>query len=277
MSLAGTAEAQAATGAALELQRQQAARPTPSVDLSRKNVLVLHSFHYHLPSYVAIDASLTKAFVSNGLNFNTIYFEFMDLARNPDQDYRAHLANIYRDKFKTRHIDLIITVNHDALQFLLNDASDLFPGLPVICVLGTTNKIEHPDPNRRLIILPFSTDIASTVQVITALQPDTRKLIVVFGSSNLDRRLADRVKTELQALKAEFEVEYLGGIPIYDLLERVGNLPPRSAILYTTIYSDSTGKTYMPVDAARMISASANAPLFGLYDTLLGDNGIVGG
>ena len=33
----------------------------------------------------------------------------------------------------------------------------------------------------------------------------------------------------------------------------------------------------MPRDVARMISQSANAPVFGLYETLLGDNGIVGG
>ena len=33
----------------------------------------------------------------------------------------------------------------------------------------------------------------------------------------------------------------------------------------------------MPTDAARMISRAANAPVYGLFETLLGDNGVVGG
>jgi PAS domain-containing protein len=54
-------------------------------------------------------------------------------------------------------------------------------------------------------------------------------------------------------------------------------LPPKTAILLANFYADSTGKTYMNPDVVRMISRAANAPVFGLYETLLGDNGIVGG
>jgi PAS domain S-box-containing protein len=251
-----------------------AAAPPP---LGRKAVLVLHSFNYNLPSYVAIDASLTKAFVSSGIDFNNLYFEFMDLARNPGPGYRADLAKVYREKFKDRPIDLVVTIHPDALQFLLHDAGDLFPGLPLISVLGTAYPIEHSDASRPLVVMPFSTDIAATVRNIEALQPGTRKLVVVHGASTMDLRLAARVQAELEAAKPACDVEYLAGVPMPELLGRVASLPPRAALLYTSVYSDGTGETFQPVAAARAISAAANAPVFGLHETLLGDDGIVGG
>lgn len=246
-------------------------------DLSQKKVLVLHSFNYNLPSYVTIDESLTKAFVSSGLDFNNLYFEFMDLARNPGRDYRRNLANVYRQAFRDRTIDLIVAVHPDALQFLLTDAKDLFSDVPVISVLGTAYKVDHSDPKRPVIIMPFSTDIASTVRGILSLQPDTRNLIVISGSTYMDGRLAERVKAELKAMDVGRDVEYLRDVPMPDILARVSKLPPQTALLFTSFHADGAGKIFMPAAAAKMISAAANAPLFGLYDSLFGDQGIVGG
>ena len=46
---------------------------------------------------------------------------------------------------------------------------------------------------------------------------------------------------------------------------------------FTTFYEDGTGKPFRPADAGRMISRAAKAPVFGLFETLVGDGGIVGG
>ncbi len=245
-------------------------------DLTAKKVLILHSFGYAQPAYKIIDASLQGAFIASGLDFNNLYFEFMDLARNPGLEYRKDLIDVYRQKFKERKIDLIVALHTEALQFLLDDARDVFPGVPVISVLGT-HRFEHSDPQRPVVILPFSIDTVATANAIMALKPDTRKLILVAGSSTLDRRFEGLVKTELQAWPAKPEVESISDLPLHEILSRVAKLPPGTALLYTTVYADSTGKTFMPSDVARMICATANAPVFGLFETLLGDNGIVGG
>jgi hypothetical protein len=50
-------------------------------DLASKKVLILHSFAYAQPAYKIIDAAFIESFVSSGLNFNNLYFEFLDLVR----------------------------------------------------------------------------------------------------------------------------------------------------------------------------------------------------
>ena len=72
-------------------------------------------------------------------------------------------------------------------------------------------------------------------------------------------------------------MEFTPPLPLDEILKKVAQLPTKTAILYTNVAADSTGKTYIPRDVALMISRSANAPVFGLYETLLAEDGIVGG
>jgi PAS domain S-box-containing protein len=245
--------------------------------LEEKKILILHSFAYAQPAYKIIDAALIESFVASGVDFNNLHFEFLDLARNPGQEYRQELVENFRQKFKRRKIDLVITLHQEALQFLLKEGKDVYPEGPIICVLGTASFSTHSDPKRPIIHLPFTVDVISTVKEIFNLQPDTRKILVIAGNSTLDRRFEDWVMTKLKEWKKDLEAESIPPLPLAEILKKVANLPAGTAILYTTVYADSTGKTYMPPDVLRMISKAANAPVFGLFETLLGDNGIVGG
>jgi hypothetical protein len=60
------------------------------------------------------------------------------------------------------------------------------------------------------------------------------------------------------------------------MLQRVATLPPRTIVIYANIFNDKTGRTFVPRDVGEMVAKSANASVFGLYDTLLG-TGIIGG
>ena len=249
---------------------------TPS-DLASKKVLILHSFAYAQPAYKIIDAALIESFASSGLNFNNLYFEFLDLARNPGQEYRHEVAETFRKKFKGLKLDLVLALHQEALQFLLKEGKDIYPEGPVISTLGDSTFSEHSDLKRPVIHLPVQLDVISTVKEILKLKPNTQKIVVIAGGSNMDRRFENFVRGELETWKGALDVESFPPVPLAEILRKVGNLPTGTAILYTTVYADSTGQTYMPPDVARMISKTANAPVFGLYETLLGNNGVVGG
>jgi PAS domain S-box-containing protein len=247
-------------------------------DLASKKVLILHSFAFAQPVYKIIDEALIKSFVAGGLNFNNLYFEFLDLARNPGQNYRNELTSIFRQKYQERKFDLVVALHQQSLEFLVKEGQSFYPEGPIICILGDpVPDIRHSDSKRPLIYLPFSIDIISTVKAIFTLQPDTRKIVVIAGSAPVDRRFLDLVQAALKGWKGNLDVEFIPPLPLDDILKKVAELPTKTAILYTNVAADSTGKTYIPRDVALMISRSANAPVFGLYETLLGDNGIVGG
>ena len=247
-------------------------------DLASKKVLILHSFAYAQPVYKIIDQALIDSFVAGGLNFNNLYFEFLDLARNPGEKYRNELINIFRQKYQGRNFDLVVALHQQSVEFLIKEGQSFYPEGPIICILGDpVPDIDHSDSKRPLIYFPFSIDVISTVKAIFTLQPDTQKIVVIAGSAPVDRRFLNVVQAALKTWKGKLDAEFIPPLPLDEILKKVAQLPAKTAILYTNVAADSTGKTYMPRDVARMISESANAPVFGLYETLLGDNGIVGG
>ena len=105
-------------------------------DLASKKVLILHSFAYAQPVYKIIDEALIKSFVASGLNFNNLYFEFLDLARNPGQNYRNELISIFRQKYQERKFDLVVALHQQSLEFLVKEGQSFYPEGPIICILG---------------------------------------------------------------------------------------------------------------------------------------------
>ena len=65
-------------------------------------------------------------------------------------------------------------------------------------------------------------------------------------------------------------------LPAETILERVTNLPPNTIVLYLFLFRDSVGNEFLPVDFLSRMAQVANAPVYGLWENLLG-HGIVGG
>jgi len=65
------------------------------------------------------------------------------------------------------------------------------------------------------------------------------------------------VQAALKGWKGNLDVEFTPPLPLDEILKKVAHLPTKTAILYTNVAADSTGKTYIPRDVALMISRSA--------------------
>jgi PAS domain S-box-containing protein len=61
-----------------------------------------------------------------------------------------------------------------------------------------------------------------------------------------------------------------------ETLSRVGSLRPDTLVFYSSIFRDGASRSFVPREALSLISAAANRPVFGLYDSYMG-YGIVGG
>ena len=282
------AQSQAAPDVKVNLPRgQEMAVAGIPPDLSKKNVLLLHAYTYETASSIILDPIFMKGFVDAGLGVFNLHFEFMDLAKHPGPAYRRELVKSLGRKFEKRPIDLIIALHHTALSFLVEEGRDLFPGIPVI------NVIAHPEfldedfrsayerrmrPLKRpFVILPYSANVNSTVESLLSLRPDTRGLVVISGSSFLDRIMDQMVRHSLRAWQGRLSIEYFDALPLEEVLKRVATLAPETAILFANFSADPDGKAYSPPEVIQRISKAANAPVFGLFDTILGNMGIVGG
>ena len=117
---------------------------------------------------------------------------------------------------------------------------------------------------------------APTLDIALRLQPDTRQVFVVGGTSEFDRHLQAAARREFEPFERRVSFTYLTDLPMRDLLAAVSRVPPRSVILYLSLFRDGAGQTFVPHDAVSRISAAARAPVYVFVDQYLG-LGPVGG
>ena len=102
------------------------------------------------------------------------------------------------------------------------------------------------------------------------------QVFVVGGTSEFDRHLQAAARREFEPFERRVSFTYLTDLPMKDLLAAVSSVPPRSVILYLSLFRDGAGQTFVPHDAVSRISAAASAPVYVFVDQYLG-LGPVGG
>jgi signal transduction histidine kinase len=241
-----------------------------------RRVVLLHDQRTDLPGIAALDARLVQTLSAGLPGGIEIYREQMDMSRFPSERYPILLKDFLRAKYADKKIDVVIAALGAALDFMLANGSQVFPGASVVfCGIDRRELgARRLPPNFTGVLL--KREFAPTLELALRLHPDTRRVLLVGGSSEFDRRLVDQARAEFQAARPPVPVEYRIGLPMSDLLDTVGHLPARTIVLYSTMFADRNGRPFVPHQAAEQIARTANAPVYGFLDQFLG-LGIVGG
>ena len=247
----------------------------PAVDLSNKNILVLHTFEANLPANIKTDQGIRVTLEAAGLGVKQQFFEYLDLARNPDSEHRQELAEMLRLRYARRNIDFVITQRLGALEFLLNEGRALFPDTPVLA-LDLPSTFQLPQTDRHIIRQSIAYDMIGTLEEALKLFPEAKRVYVVAGVYPEHKPYIDQARRDFRKWEGRLEFLYLDDRSLEDMLATVSNAPSGTIVLYLVVVTDITGKIYNPRDAVQLLSRASTVPVFGLYDTLL-EHGIVGG
>ena len=255
--------------AAGSLRAQDAAPP------ALKNILLLYSYGHPGKGVQVFDDGLLAALEAGGVGESTLFFEYLDLGRNDDADYPTQLRDFILRKYRERRIDLIITVQQPARDFLLGALSQLASAAPAISVQAPAPTLAEAGVRRIVANLPRF-DIKGTLEAALQLFPQTKRLLIVAGSSPADRRVAKEAEAIAAPWQGKLVIESSVDLSLAQVLQRVAELPPHSLILFTQFNRDTAGRTLFSYEAEAMIIKAAQAPVFGLYDFNLRNGGIGG-
>ncbi|MGZ6220148.1 MAG: PAS domain S-box protein, partial [Syntrophales bacterium] len=255
------------------------AQAQPQNPLDRKNVLVLYSEDKAHPGHELTDRGIRSVFQSNKLFDVQLYTEYLDLSRFSGPDYTRTVTDYLGRKYAGLKIDAIITIYPAALDILLGEAIAGFPGVPIVAceILRDTAENLERSPSRRFITgVVIGHNIAGMLDSAFQMRPDTKHIALVAGTSTNDAHSERIVRKGLESYAKKIDLIDLTKLPMQETLARVGSLPPNTIVLYAALFTDGAGQSFVPREALALISRTANAPVFGLYDSYLG-YGIVGG
>ena len=241
-----------------------------------RQILVLYDERIDLPGLALLNAGFTRALTSGARDHIQIYREEMDLSRFDSPGYRDLLRDELRKKYAAKKIDVVVGVMAPAVEFLLSHRDEIFPGRPIVFCGIDTKQLGNVSLPTDVTGVLVKREFSPTLDLVARLHPDTERIVVVAGTSEFDARLLAQAQEQFKPFEKRFAFTYLTNFPLPELLSRLSQLPPRTVVLYTTMFRDGAGQPYVPHDVAERISASANAPVYGFLDQYVG-HGIVGG
>lgn len=251
------------------------AQDKPQVPPGRKNVLVLHAHESKAPVFVGTDKGLSDTLQSGGIAIQNQFFVSLDLRRNPSPEYRKLMVEQMRLRYPGRPPDMIVTMYPEAMEFVLRDCRDVFPGVPILA-LYLPEGVESPGTNRTVVRHSVRFDIAGTVGMALQLVPRAKRVYVVSGAHELDKAIENQARQDLRRREDRLEFRYLSGMPFEDMLAALSTAPADAIVLLLIYAQDLAGKNYNNPSLAQTLSEVSTAPIFGLLEASVG-YGIVGG
>jgi signal transduction histidine kinase len=211
--------------------------------------------------------------LADGLGGSVDYYaEYLDIPRFPQPEYESAYVDFLRLKYKGRRVDLIFLVGDIAINFMSRHRHVLFGDIPA--VFFAHNPPRSPLNNSTGVISQLHFN--RSIDLALALQPDLKRVYVVSGAGALDQGYERQARTEFRPFAGRIEFTYLTGLATKELLQRLGTLPPHSAVYFVVMSLDGAGEHPQQMTLLSRLASAANAPTYSWADAAV-ETGILGG
>jgi signal transduction histidine kinase len=253
-----------------------AAAPSGTADAELRRVVILNAADPYLPAFMALDRGVREAILAGRTAPTSFHAETLDMFRFPQAEIDGDLAALLRKKYRGLRVDAIVAASEIALDFAERHRTDIWPEAPIVfhSVSETILKTVTLDP--RTIGVPVRLEYGPTLDLALKLRPATRRIVVVAGTAPPDRTNLSLAQRALERYAGTLEVQYLVGLTIAETVAAVRALPENAVVLFVTVFRDGAGTPLVPRHVLTQIAAASSAPVFGIFETYLGD-GIVAG
>ena len=247
-----------------------------AADVGAKRVLMISTGSRLAPGFIIVDQQLLQIFGKITSPRIEIYPENLDLVRFPSERYGQIFSEYLTAKYAAHPPDLVILVYIGNLGTAGKVLQQLFPGTPVIVAGFTEENISRDQFGSLVIGIAQRVDPRATMELILRLQPETRRIIVIGGTAEVDRSVLNRVKEAAQSIKGRIEIDFWDNLTMTELRKAVTTVPRDTAILYARMFRDAAGQAFVSSEVGQWIAQWANAPVYVMTDASFG-TGAVGG
>jgi PAS domain S-box-containing protein len=241
----------------------------PAAEPVVKNVLVLHNWANLGPSW-ALMQSTVRARVPGQVNF---YNASVENPRFYEKVYQESLAETIGRGYSGVKLDLVVAATYPVLEFALQYRDQMFPGVPIV----------FTDVNHReeLKIPPGVTGVVSlvglgeTIDLALRLQPDTTTVAVITGVTEWDKTWLSVAQAELLRRQDKVKEIDIVGPAAREIVEKVGQLPPHSVVLFQLRPDDLMQPAVDPIDV--LTEVAERVPVYSAWQGLAINRGGIGG
>jgi two-component system, LuxR family, sensor kinase FixL len=249
----------------------------PSASRASYNVLLLFASPRLTPAQIAIDEAFRSTLSSRLSAPVFFYTEYLDLTLFRGDEPRPELRALLKHKYVGVKLDLVAAFSSRALRFAVQNRADLFPGAPIVFSSVDRAALGDLKLDDDVTGIWLNADWAGTLETAVRLQPGTRRVVVITGTSAIDRvwQAAARRQLDVDRYRG-VAIEYVSDLAVDQVLQRVAALSQGTIVLFGAFSRDATGQNLLGAEVVRRVAARSSVPVYGPVDTYVGA-GIVGG
>lgn len=257
---------------ALQLTPRGLAAQTPAqrgaADVSY--VLVINGADAYLPAFVTMDAAMRQVVGRHYGRPVTFLYETLDALRFGAASANPLAAELIARKYGKARIDAVVLVAEPAADLFLDHLRRTWPQLPAVFHSVTSRDAQRRYLDGGLSGVDAQQDYEGTLKAAFALQPKAGRVVVVAGVAPFDQLELARAREALKPYEGRVQVEYLIGVSPPEATERLSRESRETIVLYTAVFRDAQGRVYTPVEVLEDLSAASAAPVYGVFDSMLG-------
>jgi len=240
-----------------------------------KRVLMIFSENKDVPGNIVLEQAVRAEMQKTTTNKIEFLAEYLDASHFSDTEHFVVFQDYIGKKYAGQNPDLIIAFPSTDYRLAGELPNSLFPDVPVVFV--AVNEMPVPEDLNKFgvtgIVQRF--DLRGTVGLIMRLQPDTRRVVVIGGISDVDRASLVRISEISQSMEG-VTFEFWTNRPMAELPHAVESLPDGTVVLLCSVLRGVDDKSYFMSQLAQMLSPNASVPVYVLGGWILG-NGSLGG
>jgi signal transduction histidine kinase len=241
-----------------------------------KRVLLLHSFGPQFVPWVFIAGEFREQLFKQSPDKIDLYEASLEGARFLQPEEQGPTVDYLVNLFRSRKLDLVVTIGAPAALFVQKYRAQFFQSTPVVIGGPEQRALDASKLTPNDAPITVTLDFKAWIDNILQVRPDTTHIAWVVGASPLERFWTEEFRRASQAFADKLSFEWFNDLRFEEMLHRVSEQPPHSAIFFVDLRVDAAG---IPLDRDQVLprlTAATNAPIFSYVDRYLGQ-GIVGG
>ena len=197
-------------------------------------------------------------------------------ARFSDEDPEGPFVDYLRALFAKRPLDLIVSIGAPAANFVQRHRQRLFAGTPMVLMAVDERRVQYSNLTANDTAVAVRINYLSVFENILQVLPDTKDVVVVVGTSPIEKFWKEAIAKEVEPLANRIKLSWTDELSFESLLKQASTLPPHTAIFWELMIVDAVGVVHEGDVPLTRLHAVANAPIFS-YDESFFGRAIVGG
>lgn len=241
-----------------------------------KQVLVINSYDPGFPTFERYAKGLNEVFGSEDV---IVAMAYMDSKTFIGEDNILSFKERLEYKISSfTSLDLVITVDDNALNFAINNQAEMFPDIPIV-FWGINNVEFGIEQNKRPGVTGIVEDVSmrDNLELMLKLFPETKNIYAISDvtfTAKQDLKKFENLKAEFP--QVELKILSLEKNSYTELAAELKKFTTKDLVLLISTYHDANGASKKFEEGLLFLNENMECPIFHLWEHGVGQ-GIFGG